>query len=63
MIYALYDKEDRPLGSFTREQFERLLNTSKNSFLSTIGRLHSGKRKHIYYKGETYRVYMYKVAK
>ena len=60
MIYALYDEKDRPLGSFTREELEKMLNTSKKSFICIMSRLNTGNRQSIYYEGKRYKVFIYK---
>lgn len=58
--YALYDDNDRPLGTFTREQLEKLLKTSRKSFICIMSRLHTGNRHSIYYDGKRYKVFIYK---
>ena len=60
IYYALYDDKERPLGTFTREQLEKLLHTSRKSFICIMSRLNTGNRQSIYYEGKRYRVYIYK---
>ena len=60
MIYALYDENDRPLGTFTREELEKLLNTSKRSFICILSRINTGNRKHIILNNKRYKVFVYK---
>lgn len=59
-IYALYDDEDRILGVYTRDELKELLNMNENTFVCTIWRIKKGQRDGIYYKGEKYRVFIYK---
>jgi len=61
--YALYDENDRPLGSFTREELEKKYNTSKKSFTCIISRINVGKRDYIILDGKRYRVYKYEEKK
>lgn len=63
MIFALYDENDRPLGSFTRDELEQLLNTNKRSFYCIISRLLKKQRNGIYYKGTKYHVFVYREKK
>lgn len=61
MMYALYDKDDRPLGTYNTNELRKLLNTTNASFRCIMCRLRKGKN--IRYKGIYYTVYMYKDIK
>lgn len=61
--YALYDINDRCIGTFDREQLKEKLNTSNKSFICILSRLNTGHRKKIIIDGEMYRVYIYKEEK
>lgn len=58
--YALYDDNDRPLGIFKREELEKMLNTTKKSFICILSRINTGNRKYIIWQNKRYRVYVYK---
>lgn len=59
MFYALYDKEDKILGTFNRDELKQLIKTSKSAFNCIISRLNRGLRKSLYISGKQYFVYIY----
>lgn len=63
VYYALYDINDRCIGTFDREQLKKKINTSNKSFICILSRLNTKHRKKIIIDGEMYRVYIYKEDK
>ena len=63
VYYALYDINDRCIGTFDRKKLKKKINTSNKSFICILSRLNTGHRKKIIIDGEMYRVYIYKEDK
>lgn len=59
MFYALYDNEDKPFGTFNKEELKQLIKTSNNAFRCIISRLNKGIHKSLYISGKQYFVYIY----
>lgn len=57
--YALYDIQDKCIGTYDRNQLRIFLNAKPNVFNCILSRLRGGKHKYIRVKGHYYRVYIY----
>ena len=58
-IYALYNDNDKILGTYTRNELKELLKMNQNTFVGEMWRIKKGKRDGVYYKGQHYKVFVY----